>query len=230
MSEILNINEFEANQGKIDTLSSKNATINTLDSKNSTINTLTADFIKLKNQIELLSEELKILKGSKELVKISANRTDINNALYVNNELISLPVGAIVAFFGDKVPEGWAFCNGQNGTPDLRGSFIQGRQDLSQKNGQIYTSNTITLSEKHIPRVWSTVKMSFYKAEAGTNGNNFDFLGTRSTSRNTDIKRNNSWCSDEDISADFAIGHEKPTAIQIPDPQHLKLAYIMKIK
>ncbi|MGO4710377.1 tail fiber protein [Chryseobacterium sp. 2TAF14] len=230
MSEILNVNEFEANQGKIDKLNSGSATINTLDSKNSTIGTLTADFIKLKNQIEILSEELKILKGAKELVKITANRTDVNNALYANNELVSLPVGAIVAFYGDKVPEGWAFCDGQNGTPDLRSSFIQGRQDLNQKNGQVYKSNTITLNERNIPRVWSTVTMSFYKAEAGTNGNNFDFLGTRATSRNQNIKRDNGWCSDENISASFAIGHDSPTPIEVPNPQHVKLAYIMKIK
>jgi microcystin-dependent protein len=230
MSEILNVNEFEANQGKIDKLTSESASIKTLDLQNSTIKTLTADFIKLKNQIEVLNEELKIIKGSKELVKISANRTDINTSLYTNNELVSLPVGAIVAFYGDKVPEGWAFCDGQNGTPDLRGSFIQGKQESNQKSAQVYKSAPITLNEKNIPRVWSTVTTSFYKAEAGTNGNNFDFLGTKSTSRNKNIRKDNSWCTDENISSDFAIGHDKPDSIEIPNPQHVKLAYIMKTK
>lgn len=230
MSETLNINDFEANQGKIDKLTSKTATINTLDSQNVTINTLTADFIKLKNQIELLSEELKIIKGSKELVKITSDKTEIKNDLYVKNELVSLPVGVIVAFFGDKLPDGWAFCDGKNGTPDLRGSFIQGKQEISQKDSQVYKSTPITLNEKNIPRVWSTVTTNFYKAEAGTGGNNFDFLGTKSTSRNQNIHRDNSWCTEENISSNFAIGHDTPSSIDIPNPQHLKLAYIMKIK
>ena len=37
-------------------------------------------------------------------------------------------VGFIQDFFGDvsKIPTGWLLCNGENGTPDLRGMFIVG--------------------------------------------------------------------------------------------------------
>ena len=37
-----------------------------------------------------------------------------------------VPVGTIWAWYGDSsnIPEGWALCNGSNGTPDLRGKFI----------------------------------------------------------------------------------------------------------
>ncbi|WP_435525609.1 hypothetical protein [Chryseobacterium indoltheticum] len=78
--------------------------IDKLTSQNVTINTLTADFIKLKNQIELLSEELKVFKGSKELVKITSDKTEIKNDLYVKNELVSLPIGTVIAFAGKNVP------------------------------------------------------------------------------------------------------------------------------
>jgi microcystin-dependent protein len=37
-----------------------------------------------------------------------------------------VPAGVIVAYNGDAAPPGWAFCNGQNGTPDLRNRFILG--------------------------------------------------------------------------------------------------------
>ncbi|MXW84523.1 MAG: tail fiber protein [Boseongicola sp. SB0667_bin_21] len=41
-----------------------------------------------------------------------------------------LPVGTIVAWHpqseSDAVPEGWATCDGTNGTPDLRGRFLAG--------------------------------------------------------------------------------------------------------
>jgi hypothetical protein len=40
----------------------------------------------------------------------------------------SLPAGLIVMWGGlvANIPAGWALCNGQNGTPDLRGRFIKG--------------------------------------------------------------------------------------------------------
>ncbi|EGJ50846.1 Tail Collar domain-containing protein [Desulfocurvibacter africanus] len=40
----------------------------------------------------------------------------------------SMPTGGIIMWSGaiDAVPQGWALCDGQNGTPDLRGRFIVG--------------------------------------------------------------------------------------------------------
>jgi microcystin-dependent protein len=44
--------------------------------------------------------------------------------------------GSIIAFNSDKAPEGWALCDGQNGTPDLRGRFIRmASADLQQEDG-----------------------------------------------------------------------------------------------
>lgn len=40
----------------------------------------------------------------------------------------ALPVGSIIMWFGSvqNIPQGWALCDGTNGTPDLRGRFIIG--------------------------------------------------------------------------------------------------------
>lgn len=40
----------------------------------------------------------------------------------------NIPLGVIVMWAGliANIPSGWALCNGQNGTPDLRGLFIKG--------------------------------------------------------------------------------------------------------
>jgi len=40
--------------------------------------------------------------------------------------LIDLPIGTIIAWKNTTIPSGWAVCNGQNGTPDLRNRFPRG--------------------------------------------------------------------------------------------------------
>lgn len=45
-----------------------------------------------------------------------------------------IPAGTIVMWSGptDEIPHGWALCNGENDTPDLRGRFIVGAGDEYQ--------------------------------------------------------------------------------------------------
>lgn len=60
----------------------------------------------------------------------------LNGNLQVNGGLTAntltgngaVPSGVIVMWHGDanKVPKGWAICNGQKGTPDLRSRFVVG--------------------------------------------------------------------------------------------------------
>ncbi len=40
-----------------------------------------------------------------------------------------IPQGLICMWSGSTIPEGWALCNGENGTPDLRGRFVLGSSD-----------------------------------------------------------------------------------------------------
>ena len=46
-----------------------------------------------------------------------------------------LPRGTIVAWNHTTAPAGWALCDGQNGTPDLRGRFIRMQNDHGGNNG-----------------------------------------------------------------------------------------------
>jgi microcystin-dependent protein len=62
------------------------------------------------------------------------------------NELI--PRGIIVAWTGSIAPNGWALCNGENGTPDLRGRFIYGfgsGKPFNERGGA--ETHTLTISE-----------------------------------------------------------------------------------
>ena len=58
-----------------------------------------------------------------------------------------LPKGSIIAFNGPNSPSGWAICNGQNGTPDLRGRFIYGGSSIGKTGG----SATHKLSTSEMP-------------------------------------------------------------------------------
>ncbi|MCW7461413.1 phage tail protein [Leptospira limi] len=54
----------------------------------------------------------------------------ISSARINQNFLIAAPEGAVVAFYLNNCPEGWAPADGTNGTPNLRGAFVRGRDDI----------------------------------------------------------------------------------------------------
>ena len=49
-----------------------------------------------------------------------------------------VPVGTITAFTGNVIPDGWAVCDGSQGTADLRSKFINNGQLGSGPISQIY--------------------------------------------------------------------------------------------
>lgn len=163
MSEKLNIHEFEASQAKVEKLN-----VNTLESQNAVINALTADMIKLKSQIELLNDKLTIVKGSNEIMKISSEKTEIENNLYVKNELVSLPIGTVIAFAGKIIPDGWLICDGGSTNehpklrkiigdyvPDLTNRFIMGlsiKDNLNLEWKDRYAGSfSVQLREENLP-------------------------------------------------------------------------------
>lgn len=83
--------------------------------------------------------------------EIKINDIDIKQYVYTR--------GMIIMWNSTTAPEGWAICNGQNGTPDLRGRFIistgSGYQ-LGNKGG----ASSVTLNANQIPphshRYWDT--------------------------------------------------------------------------
>ena len=61
----------------------------------------------------------------------------------------TFPSGMIIAWNSVTPPSGWALCDGNNGTPDLRGRFILGYNP----NSNNYTINTVGSnggSEDHV--------------------------------------------------------------------------------
>jgi microcystin-dependent protein len=48
-----------------------------------------------------------------------------------------VPKGAIMMWTGKNVPNGWALCNGEHGTPDLRSRFIVGAGQGTRQPGEV---------------------------------------------------------------------------------------------
>lgn len=63
---------------------------------------------------------------------------------------IGVPSGFIGMWSGTNVPDGWALCDGENGTPDLRGKFVLGSSD-SHALGSTGGSEEVTLTVAQMP-------------------------------------------------------------------------------
>lgn len=96
------------------------------------------------------------------------------------------------------IPDGWALCNGLNGTPDLRDRFIVGAGS-NYSPGNTGGSNSVTLSTSQIPSHTHTgpshshsVSVSsgtsatlHYDYSVGGNSTSTSIMKTASTSRKT---------------------------------------------
>ncbi len=67
-----------------------------------------------------------VVNSDDRTVKLGTGVTIGTASSYMSSYGSSLPRGTIVMWTGDTLPGGWAWCDGQNGTPDLRGRFVLG--------------------------------------------------------------------------------------------------------
>ena len=94
------------------------------------------------------------IKGKLNVDSDITTSTNINSVnLNVTGNFNMIPKGTIVAYNSDKAPDGWALCDGTNGTPDLRGRFIRMHSSslggFNEWGGKIIGGN-ITAYEKSI--------------------------------------------------------------------------------
>jgi microcystin-dependent protein len=134
-----------------------------------------------------------------------------------------VPSGIIVMWKGSvaSIPDGWALCNGSNGTPDLRDRFIVGaRQDdggvaktnvtgsLTQTGGEV----THTLTEAELPSHRHQIK----RERSVTTGSD-----TTKIARTADT----SSTIDADVFSEYTGGDLAHNTL----PVYYALAFIMKL-
>lgn len=82
-----------------------------------------------------------------------------------------IPAGTIVIWSGETgaIPGGWALCNGENGTPDLRGRFVLGGGGTYDP-GATGGSEEVKLTSDQIPSHYHKLFVS----ENGLSGSGMD--------------------------------------------------------
>ncbi len=96
------------------------------------------------------------------IIKVSADETDgvtmeqVHDAIQQAIEAIppgsNIPAGGVIIWTGaaDAVPDGWALCDGTNGTPDLSGRFVLG-SSATHAVGETGGSEEVTLTVEQMP-------------------------------------------------------------------------------
>jgi len=130
----------------------------------------------------------------------------------------SVPVGTIVLWSGaaNNIPDGWALCNGANGTPDLRGRFVVGYHptdsdySVNKKGGE----ERHTLSTDEMPSHSHNVSISIW-GYTGSRGDYWEFAAPES------------YYSHKSSLSSSSVGGGRSHENR---PPYYALCYIMRIK
>ena len=153
-----------------------------------------------------------------------------------NLDSFEFPKGLIVMWSGDisKIPDGWALCNGTQGTPDLRGRFIIGTNPnnnristfMINEMGSTGGSEKSLLKHKH--QYWQAV----------SDGDNWKGSleltypsGNKTNVLVSDMGESDGWGADPShrMSPDTSIEGNVDSDTGNTLPPYYALAYIMKL-
>lgn len=154
-----------------------------------------------------------------------------------------LPVGAIIMYNGlvQFIPDGWAICDGNNGTPNLVGKFIKARgEDVTEEKQKQGGSESITLTIDNLPS--HTHRIESQQITTSTNGSHIHQIGSEqvlvslgdtsithiSSENTTNTTESGEHSHTIDLSSITleSVGNNEPINIE---PPYYSLIYIMKI-
>ena len=164
---------------------------------------------------------------------VSANNVTANGAFSGNG---TIPLGGIIMWAGSKVPDGWALCNGANGTPNLVGRFIFGSSNTG--SGVPGGFSTVTLTTDQIPPHAHPYQDDYMVENTDDFSDQSAFNGGHDVVRtskpwlhgNGSLDWNNNaffWRPKNTLSACGLNGVAQPVSIM---PPYYTLAYIMRVK
>lgn len=130
---------------------------------------------------------------------------------------VSIPSGGIIIWSGSTIPDGWALCDGENGTPDLRGRFVLGATTESDEEGNAVHPIGETGGEEKVTLTVEEMPKHNHKIAQYYNGNSPAGVLTGG-GYNTELTANNAitkYCGESNAHNNM--------------PPYYTLAYIMKL-
>lgn len=157
---------------------------------------------------------------------------DAVNKKHVDSTIKSaIPTGVIVMWSGSTsdVPTGWALCNGENGTPDLRNRFVVGA-GASYSVGARGGADTIALGIEQMPRHTHSFESSNAKVYIYTSRGSYGSGG----SYDEDLTSSSYGASSGEYAgyvdlSDASIGSKGSGQPIENRPPYYALCYIMKV-
>jgi microcystin-dependent protein len=140
----------------------------------------------------------------------------------------TIPVGGIIMWSGsaDAIPEGWALCDGQNGTPNLSGKFVVGYDPSDADYNSVGKSGgaaTVKLTTDQMPK--HTHKRSVRTVGLAALWN--DCQQVASFERNGGCGRGEKNNGDRDLGESSSAGGDQPHENR---PPFFVICYIMRVK
>ena len=175
--------------------------------------------------------------GSVTVTNIAGNVTVGGNLTVggTNSGFGTIPIGGIILWSGatNDIPTGWALCDGQNGTPDLRDRFVLGAGGGLSATGGLAS---VTLTTNQLPAHAHTYKDAFFLEEykQDHSGSQYQLPGMEyeSTGQNAggpgSYDNNNQWIWFRTRTNDVA-GAISPSSVPTLPP-YFALAYIMRVQ
>jgi microcystin-dependent protein len=145
-----------------------------------------------------------------------------------------VPAGTIVMWSGSNIPNGWAICDGENGTPDLRGKFIVGlnTEDASHNAvGKTGGAATIVLNENQLPKHKHMIEKAPIDDRNFTDGSDKQALGLVGDKHSSDENKGSGGANSSSDPTkrgrwSSEVGDNQPIENR---PPFYTLAYIMKL-
>lgn len=132
---------------------------------------------------------------------------------WTNSNISEVPSGGIMMNTNDggSIPPGFVLCDGNNGTPDLRGKYVKGASGTGDE-GTTGGSNTITLSESEMPSHDHKIDISDINSDSDHSGRDNASAGG----------------GQHQIDHSYGSGSAGGDGAHPNEPEYMELRYMMK--